>query len=299
VGARYSKPSMVKRLRAAGIRVETFLKPGGIVRFRYLNLRNHRKIMVVDGRVGFTGGTNIREGHCLELAPAFPAQCLHFKFEGPVVAHLQEAFAIDWAFTTGERLTGQPWFRQLAFRGDVAARGISDGPDEDLDKMAEIILGALAAAARHVRIVTPYFLPSDVIHYALVTAAMRGIELDIVLPAKNNIAIVDWASAAQMPLLLQKGCRIYRTPGPFDHTKLMTVDGLWSLVGSTNWDARSLRLNFEYNVECYDEAFTERLERFIDDKIAKARPVRLEEIAGRSLPLRLRDGLARLLSPYL
>ena len=299
VGSRYSKPNMVTRLRKAGIPVAAFLPPGKVGWSRFANLRNHRKILVVDGRIGFTGGTNIREGHCLELEPAFPVQCLHFQFEGPIVGHLQEAFATDWAFTTGERLEGETWFHPVEPTGSVGARGISDGPDDDLDKMAEIILGALASATERVRIVTPYFLPDENIIWSLVVAAMRGVEVDIVIPERNNIRIMDWAVVPRLPFLLKKGCRVFRSPDPFDHTKLLVIDGVWSLVGSTNWDARSLRLNFEYNIECYDDGLAGRLDALIDEKITAARSVTLDELANRSIPVRVRDGLSQLLAPYL
>lgn len=299
VGARYSKPSMVDRLKKEGINVAAFLPSRTPLLLPYANLRNHRKILVTDGKIGFTGGTNIREDHCLNLKPDFPVACLHFKIDGPVVAQLQEAFAIDWAFTTGEALVGPTWFPKLDRCGNVGARGIPDGPDEDLDKINEIILGALAVATQRVRIVTPYFLPEASILKALMVTAMRGVEVDIILPSKNNIAIMNWAVVPQLPHLIEKGCRIYMTPAPFDHTKLCVVDGLWSLIGSTNWDPRSMRLNFEYNIECYNEVLAEELDQIIDQKMAAAKRVTTEEITARSLPVQLRDGAARLLSPYL
>jgi cardiolipin synthase len=299
VGSRYSKVNMVGRLRAAGVPVAAFLPPGRVGWFRFANLRNHRKILVVDGQVGFTGGTNIREGHCLGLQPAFPVECLHFRLEGPVVMHLQEAFGIDWAFATGERLEDQTWFRPVALKGPVGARGISDGPDNDIDKMEQIILGGLAAAAKRVRIVTPYFLPDEAVRWSLAVAAMRRVDVEIVIPQRNNLRIMDWAMVPQLPFLLEKGCKVYRTPEPFDHTKLMVVDGIWSLIGSTNWDARSLRLNFEYNIECYDDELAGRIDAIIDAKIARAQLVTREDLEQRGAAVRFRDGLAQLLSPYL
>lgn len=299
VGSRYSKPTMVKRLRDAGVNVASFLPTGKAGFLRFANLRNHRKILVVDGRVGFTGGTNIREGHCLNLNPKFPVRCLHFRFEGPVVSHLQEAFANDWAFADGEVLKGPPWFHMNEHVGEVGARGVSDGPDEDLDKMSEIILGALTAARHRVMVVTPYFLPDEPVQWALAVAAMRGVKIDIVIPKKNNIRLMDWATVPQLSFLLEKGCRVHKSPEPFDHTKVMLVDGVWSLVGSTNWDPRSLRLNFEYNIECYDEALAERLEELVNERIQDAEEVSLEDIEGRSIPVRLRDGISQMFSPYL
>jgi cardiolipin synthase len=254
---------------------------------------------VVDGRVGFTGGTNIREGHSLNLKPDFPVRCLHFRFEGPIVVHLQEAFANDWAFADGEVLKGSPWFHSNEHVGPVGARGISDGPDEDLDKMSEVILGALTAARERVAVVTPYFLPDEAVQWALAVAAMRGVKVDIVIPEKNNIKVMDWATVPQLPFLLEKGCRIHKSPEPFDHTKLMIVDGIWSLVGSTNWDPRSLRLNFEYNIECYDEELAGKLEKLVESRIAEAREVSIEEVNGRPIPIRLRDGVCQMFSPYL
>lgn len=299
VGARYSKPSMVKRLRDNGVTVAEFLPSRNPAAMVFANLRNHRKILIVDGKTGFTGGTNIREGHCLNLKPDFPVACLHFKVEGPVVAELQEAFAIDWAFTTKEVLKGPKWFPKLERHGTVFSRGIPDGPDEDLDKIVEIILGALAVAKERVTIITPYFLPSDSILDALAVTAMRGVQVDILLPEKNNIRIMDWAVMPQLEQLIAKGCNIYFSPAPFDHTKLMLVDGVWSLIGSTNWDARSMRLNFEYNLECYDTELASKLGSIVDEKFKHATPVTLEQVRQRPLLLKVRDGAARLLSPYL
>ena len=300
VGSRYSKPSMVPRLEAAGVKVATFLPTRIGLLFRYANLRNHRKILVVDGITGFTGGTNIREGHALKLDPEVPVQCAHFKLEGPIAAHLQEVFAIDWAFASGETLKGDLWFPKIERTDDfVAARGVADGPDEDFDNMSEVILGAIATATKHIRIASPYFIPDPPILRSLIVAANRGAIVDIVLPSNNNVPIVDWAATALIAQLIEKGCHVYRSAPPFDHTKLMVIDGAWSLLGSTNWDPRSLRLNFEFNVECYSMPLAAELEALIDEKIESGRRVTLEEINDRSLPVKLRDGLARLLSPYL
>jgi cardiolipin synthase len=299
VGARYSKPSMVGKLEKAGIKVAAFLPSKAPWKMAFANLRNHRKILVVDGKVGFTGGTNIREGHCLDLDPDFPVACLHFKVEGPVVCDLQEAFAIDWAFTTQEKLAGPTWFPKLERRGNIIARGVPDGPDEDLDKINEMILGALAVAKERARIITPYFLPSRSIIDALAVAAMRGVRVDVLLPSKNNIAIMNWAVVPQLPHLIEKGINIYISPAPFDHTKVFVVDGIWSLIGSTNWDPRSMRLNFEYNLECYSQELAESLDTIIDEKLARAEQVTLKQLENRSTLIRLRDGAAQLMAPYL
>ncbi len=299
VGSRYSRPNMVRELRQAGLAVAAFLPARLRGWLKYANLRNHRKILVVDGQIGFTGGTNIREGHWLSLNPSFPVQCLHFRLDGPVVEHLQETFAADWAFASGEVLSEDLWFPKIEPVGEVWARGIAHGPDEDFETMVDTIIGALAVARKRVRIVTPYFLPDSPLIKALDGAAMRGVDVEILLPSQSNIRLVQWAATAQLWQLLEKGCRIFFTPPPFDHTKLLVVDDLWSLIGSTNWDPRSLRLNFEFNVECYDENLAQALNAVIDTKLKSAARVTLEDVNARSMPVKLRDGLGRLLSPYL
>jgi cardiolipin synthase A/B len=299
VGARYSAPSIVRPLRRTAVPVALFL-PRWLPRATpYANLRNHRKILVVDGRCGFIGGMNIREGHYPELRPRHPIQDLHFRVEGPVVAHLQKAFVEDWAFCTGELLQGERWFPALEPAGAAPVRGIADGPDEDFEKLRLTLLGALACARSSVLIVTPYFLPDAGLITALNVTALRGVTVDIVLPERNNLRLVQWASTALLCQVLERGCRVWLSPPPFDHSKLMVVDSIWALVGSANWDPRSLRLNFEFNLECYDPELAGLLEGMALAKIRRARRVTLEEVDGRRLAVKLRDGLARLLSPYL
>jgi len=298
-GTRYSMPTILHALRREKVRYARFLPAFALWRMMSMNLRTHRKILVADGQVAFTGGMNIRVGHCLKKNPRRPVQDIHFRVEGPVVAQLQEAFADDWCFTTGEALRGEGWFPKLKKAGPVLARGVTDGPDEDFEKLRWTLMGALSIARQSVRIVTPYFLPDPSVTSALNLAAMRGVEVDIVLPSRSNLFFVQWASRAMWWQLLEHGCRIWLTPPPFDHSKLMIVDGCWVLLGSANWDPRSLRLNFEFNVECYDAELAQRLEKLIGAKIASAHQVTLQEVDSRGMPARLRDGVARLLTPYL
>ncbi len=299
MGARYSWPTMAHALRKAGIPLATFMPPLVPWRFQYSNLRTHRKTLVVDGNIGFTGGINLREGHLLSSHPRHPVRDLHFRVEGPVVSQIQHVFADDWSFCTGEVLEGDLWFPELAPAGQVVSRGIPDGPDEDFESFLHTLLGALASAERSVQIVTPYFLPDASLITALNVAALRGITVDIVLPKENNIALVQWASTAMLWQIVSRGCRVWISPPPFDHTKLMVVDELVSFVGSSNWDARSLRLNFEFNLECYDRPLAANLTSVVQERIRRAHRLTLAELDGRPLPTKLRDGIARLASPYL
>lgn len=299
VGARYSRTSMVAHLRARGVTAAAFLPPRFPGLLTYANLRNHRKIMVVDGAQGFTGGMNIRAGHWLARQPAAPVRCLHFAVQGPVVADMQRAFSIDWAFSTGEALLGSTWFAPGDDCGPVLARGVSDGPDADIDHMRQVMLGALACARRRVCIVTPYFLPDEVLLTTLQITALRGVTVDIVLPVRSNLPLLDWAMRPQLGRLMHAGCRIHLSPPPFDHSKLFLVDEAWSLIGSTNWDARSLRLNFEYNLECHDAQLVRQLDALVDQRLAQAQALDLAALDHQPLAGQLRDRLAGLLSPYL
>ncbi len=298
-GARYSWPSIVPALRGAGVPVARFLPSFGPLRFMSMNLRNHRKILVVDGKIGFTGGMNIRQGNLIKTQPRHPVQDLQFRLTGPVVAQLQEIFTDDWFFCTGEGLRGERWFPKLQETGGVMARAISDGPDEDFEKLRWTLLGALSCAHTSVRIVTPYFLPDQAVISALNLAALRGVQVDILLPEKNNLPYVKWATFALLWQLLERGCRVWLTPPPFDHSKLMIVDHHWSLIGSANWDPRSLRLNFELNVECYDHQLARHLEKIVRARLVQARRLTLQEVDARPLPVRLRDGFARLFTPFM
>lgn len=299
VGSRYSWPSVVYRIARAGIPVARFL-PVHVPRLiQYANLRNHRKIMVVDGRVGFTGGINIREEHCLQLNPRHAIQDVHFRLQGPVVGHLQDTFAKDWYFATRETLSGAAWFPPLEPSGETLARGIADGPDDNFDVLRNVLLGAIASARSSIDIVTPYFLPDSSIIDSLNVAAMRGVAVRIVIPERTNSRLVQWAATAQLGQLLPRGCRVWRSRPPFDHSKLLLIDGQWSFLGSANWDNRSLRLNFEFNVECYDERLTTELAAVVQQKIETGREWSLAEYENRALPQKLRDGFTRVLAPYL
>jgi len=299
MGARYSWPRITRTLRHTAVTWTTFMPPVIPWRFQHTNLRTHRKILVVDGQVGFTGGLNIREGHCLAMNPRFPVRDIHFRVRGPVVSQMQDVFTDDWAYCTGEILEGNRWFPDIAPQGSALARGLPDGPDEDFESFRMTLFGALASAESSILIVTPYFLPDAALITALNVAAMRGLAVDIVLPQRNNISLVQWAATAQLWQIVERGCRVWFSPPPFDHTKLMVVDDLAVFVGSSNWDPRSLRLNFEFNLECYDRNLACALNELARAKIGGARQVSLAELNGRSLPVRMRDGIARLCSPYL
>jgi cardiolipin synthase len=299
VDVRFTRSSAYKPLRRAGVPLGVFNPPLVPARLNAVHLRNHRKILVVDGTLGFTGGMNIDRRYWNHEAPGQASRDLHFRLRGPVVAQLAEVFADDWQFATGEALRGAPWFAPLEAAGSVLARCIDDGPDESSEPLRWAIVGGLNQAQRSVRVMTPYFVPDGSLITALDVAAMRGVEVDILLPSVSDLPHVHWAAFGQLWQVLERGCRVWSSPPPFDHSKLMVVDGAWTLLGSANWDARSLRLNFELDVECYSVELGARMEGLVQARINSARPVTMADINARSLPVKLRDGAARLFAPFL
>jgi cardiolipin synthase len=299
VGARYARPRIHRVLRKRGIPVAEFLPALLPKTFAHFNLRNHCKIMVVDGRFGFTGGINIRQASVISSNPKFPTRDLHFALVGPVVGQLQETFASDWAFTTGEKLEGPLWFPKLEPRGETLARGITDGPDRNIDKLQWVFLAAISTARSSIRIVTPYFLPDLVLTKALHLAAQRGVEVDVIVPEVGNLPVVSWAMWGNYREVLGEGVRLWLAPPPFDHSKLIVVDRYWCSFGSSNWDPRSLRLNFEFNVECYDEELGATVDDHARGKMVGARLLRTKELQERHIARKIRDGAARLMKPYL
>src|SRR5688500_3499504 len=149
-----------------------------------------------------------RQGCCENNPGKHPLHDLHFKVEGPVITHMQETFADDWEFCTDERLTGDAWFPAVEQIGSCLARGIEDGPDVEYDKIRLTILGAIGCATRSLNIITPYFLPDQALITALNVAAMRGVDVKIIVPQKNNLRLVQWACTAQLWQVLQRGCKV-------------------------------------------------------------------------------------------
>ena len=295
IGSGYFPP-IRHALRRANVPTALFMHSALPWRMPFLNLRNHKKLLVVDGAIGFTGGMNIQAACLLASRPAAPVADTHFRLDGPVVGQLADAFAQDWAFAAGEDLDGAPWFPDLDTAGDSVARVVSSGPDQDLQQIELALLEAIGCATTSIALMTPYFLPDDGVVTALALAAMRGVAVDIVVPSRSNRRFVDRATRAHVEPLLDHDVRIWFGAPPFNHSKLMVVDGLWCLVGSANWDMRSLRLNFELDVEVYDRALARDLDALM--QAHRTTPLSRADLAARSLPVRLSDAGLRLMLPY-
>ena len=298
LGERYSRPLIHRLFKGSGVRVARFLPPSLSGRGIHFNLRNHRKLLVVDGSTGFTGGMNIGDRHLAATDNLRRVVDLHFRVEGPVVGQMQEAFLEDWHFATGETFASIPHPAPLP-DGEAFCRGISAGPNEDFEMLSWIVIGALNSARRSIRIMTPYFIPDRPLISALTAAALRGVTVEILLPGTNNLTFVAWATTAYLWELLQYGGRIFFQPPPFVHSKLLLIDEHYGLIGSANLDPRSLRLNFEFCLEVYGGELPETLGRHFETVLASSSPIDLAQVDSRPFPRKLRDAFAKLFSPYL
>jgi cardiolipin synthase len=216
-----------------------------------------------------------------------------------VLRDLQRIFLEDWYFVSGQRLDDPLYFPLLKPCGTAFVRAIADGPDREFRKLEWIVMGALAVARHRVRIMTPYFIPDRSMVTALITAALRGVEVTLILPQLNNLPFVAWASRASYWELIKNGVKILEQPAPFAHTKLFLVDDLWSLIGSANLDTRSFRLNFELNLSIFDQNFSSELSNHFEKIQATSSIITLEDMDNRPLSIKLRDSAARLFTPYL
>jgi cardiolipin synthase len=280
-----------ERLRAAGCEVVSFrpLKPLTVHR---ANKRNHRRILVVDGRVGFTGGSGVsakwmgdgrKDGHWRDT---------DVRVEGPVVHQLQAAFAENWLEATGVVLGGEAYFPRLPVRGQVYAQVVRSSPAGGRFAMYNTLLLAIASAQRSVHISNPYFLPDGKLLEALVGAVRRGVRVVALVPAGIDHNLVRWASRRRFGPLLRAGAEIYEYQAGFLHAKTMVIDGVWTTVGSTNFDNRSFALNDELNLVVYDRGFARRMESVFADDVAHSLPVDYERWRRRGLAERMKEWLA-------
>ncbi len=298
VGEWYSFPWAGTLLRRKGVPTARFLPPSLFPPSVHINLRNHRKILVADGKISFIGGMNIGDRHLAEsLEKPNHLKDIHFRLTGPVAHQIENTFLSDWSFCTGDPIPQNTPPPSTA--GKTLCRTIADGPNEHHGMLSTILFGAVSTARHRIWIMTPYFLPSRELIAAFQNAALKGVEVNILLPGKNNLPYMQWATSKILWELLEKGVRIYYQPPPFIHSKLLIIDDHYAQIGSANIDPRSLRLNFELAVEIYDQTVTEILSPYFQENLARSREISLKEVDARSIPVRARDALVWLFSPYL
>ena len=286
-----------RAFRKQGVPVVQFMNSILPWKIQFLNLRLHKKILIIDGLTAFIGGLNIADENNGRLRQKLIVRDTHFKIKGPVVNQITRDFIDDWLFASGEELQELNWISGTHETGAVDSRVIVSGPDQDAEQLSLVLLAAISTAQKSIRIATPYFLPDEQLMTALQLAATRGVDVRIVIPMFSDHVPLNWVMRAHVSPLLQAGCRIWLAPLPFDHSKLMIMDDSWCLFGSPNWDTRRLRLNFELAIEAYDPALAAQLSAIVDQ--SSVTPLTLKELEVRSFIVKCRDAAARLLIPYL
>lgn len=308
VGAAYSKTSVIKQLKSLGITSALFMDKFYGITLPYANLRNHRKVLIIDGKIAFTGGMNIRDQFALDVNAKDFALDTHFRVSGPVVPHFMALFAQDWDFATREGLAHKYWQNGIAYTPDntieplqsqASMRLIPSEPHENGHINLLVISDAITRAQKRVIIQSPYFVPPLEITGALRLAGLRGVEVDVILPGQSNLFFVDCAAKAQLNPLLQSGCRLWYSAPPFDHSKLMIIDDTYAYVGSTNMDTRSLRLNFELDLEVYDQTLVSQIAASMKNKINTSQAITHALIEAQPFWRRLFNRIIWLGSPYL
>jgi cardiolipin synthase len=300
LGSRTMDSRLLSAARVSGCDLQIYHPPSWYHLGR-LNNRTHRKLMVVDGKLGFTGGVGMGVEWCDGSDGLPPWRDSHFKAEGPVVAQMQAVFVDNWIKATGRVLHGAEYFPRLPNNvGDMDAQMFGSSPVGGSESMHLMVLLALTAAKTSIDIENAYFVPDKLTIEALCSAARRGVRVRIVVPGRYTAARVGrWAAQGLYGALLEAGVRIYEYQPTMMHSKVLVIDGLWSSVGSSNFDDRSFRLNDEANLNVFSEELAREQIRIIDADIENSRAMMLKKWRGRTLSRRVNERLALLLRSQL
>lgn len=289
VGSVRMETRLIDQLRAAGCELERYhaLKWYHLTR---INNRTHRKVLVIDGHTGFTGGVGIGDEWQGNAQDPQHWRDTHFKVTGPVVAQMQAVFMSNWIKVRAKVEHTEDFFPALAPTGTVMAQMFFSSPDDGSESMRLMYLLSIAAARRTLTLEQSYFVPDELVTQMIVAAAKRGVRVEVVVPGEHtDTPHVRQASRAHWGPLLEAGVKIMEYQPTNLHAKVMVVDGLWSSVGSTNFDNRAFRLNDEANLNVFDAAFARQMERTIAADKAQSREITLEEWRNRSWKTKLGD----------
>ena len=262
-----------------------------------VNFRNHRKILIVDGLIGFTGGINIADRYLTGIPKIGSWHDLHVQITGDAVACLQVIFAADWYFVINENLSGKKYFPPFTEKKGVPLQIAASGPDSDWESIAQAFFSAISNAQKKVYLVTPYLMPPQPIMVALKTAALSDVDVRVIIPEKSDAVTAKWCSFSYVEELLEAGVKIYFFQQGFIHSKYMLVDDVFSTVGTTNLDFRSLETNFEVNVFVYSKAFDKTLEKQFHNDLSNSREIELNRWKNRAFHYKVRESLAHIVSP--
>jgi len=299
VGSWDLKEKYFSELRENGIEIYPFME----VRFPRLtsrvNFRNHRKILIVDGIIGFTGGLNIADRYIEGKPKIGPWRDTHLQITGDAVATMQVVFAADWYFVINENLAGEKYFPPLTEENGTPVQITASGPDSDWESIEQAFFAAILNAREYVYITSPYFMPPQTIVSALKTAALSGVDVRIIIPEKSDATMSKWCSFSYVEQLLEAGIKIYFYQHGFIHSKTLMIDDIFSTIGTTNLDFRSLETNFEINAFIYEKKFTRLMLKHFTNDLKNSREIKLNEWKKRSWRFKLRESLAHIVSPML
>jgi cardiolipin synthase len=292
-------PAWRRPLRRAGVRIGEFL-PMRSVLLQPVNLRNHRKIVVIDGETAFTGGFNIGDEYRGHMRGVGGWRDVHIRIEGPAAQELQRVFFQDWAFATNEPIEPSQYFPRVTIaRGDATIAIVPSGPDTRTEAIHRLFFGAIVGAEREVLVTTPYFVPTESLTVAMELAAMRGVDLKVLLPGRSNHSVTFHAGRSFYSQLLDAGVDLREYLPGIVHAKTLVADGKVALVGSANMDLRSFRLNFEVHALVHDATTATTLRDAFYSEVADSQRVDLAAWHARPWTLRVKEGAARLVSPLL
>jgi cardiolipin synthase len=293
VGCLKMDDALLEAMREAGVDVRHF-RPLRWYNIGRMNNRTHRKLLVVDGRIGFTGGVGIADQWDGDAADPAHWRDMHFRVEGPVVAQFQAAFNDNWIRATGMVLDGEAYFPELEPRGDMPAQMFIASPAGGSESMRLMYLMAIAAAVESIDMQAAYFVPDAMITRALLEARERGVRIRVVVPGPHiDSEAVRHASRAQWGALLEAGIEIAEYQPTMMHNKLLVIDGELVSVGSTNFDIRSFELNEEASLNVYSREFAARMREVFEEDLAHARPYTIEDWRARPLRVRLKEAVVR------
>jgi cardiolipin synthase len=301
LGSRGLRSSFFAELRAAEGEVEEFFPS----KLRWINLRlnyrNHRKLVIIDGQIGYVGGFNVGDEY-LGLDPKFGYwRDTHLRIQGPAVYAIQTRFILDWNQATHKRNISylQEHFPAPVRRGDSSLQIVTSGPDSEWEQIKNGYIKMISTAKKTIRIQTPYFIPDASVLDALKIACLSGVDVNIMIPNKPDHPFVYWATMSYIGEMLSSGARVYIYENGFIHAKTITVDHEISSVGTANIDVRSFKLNFEVNAFIYDTEIAQKLDEFFQNDIALSRELSLESYHQRPRLIRFKESISRLLSPIL
>ncbi|WP_111707693.1 cardiolipin synthase [Lutibacter citreus] len=299
LGSRKLSNKYINKLKDTGIQVNSFL-PMRLGRLlSSINYRNHRKIIIVDGDIGFTGGINVSDKYITGDPDLGKWYDMHLQIKGPLVNSLQAVFAMDWSFASGTDNLLNTYYLKHSTPGKSIAQVVASGPDSDFSSVKQLYFSMISNANKYIYIINPYIIPGEALMEALKVAAMSGIDIRLLLSANSDSFLVKWNVRSHFEDLLEAGVKIYLYSDGFLHSKVIISDDALTSIGTANLDIRSFEQNYEVNALIYDKEITTNLKLDFLNDCKKSRQIDYKQFIKRPKLERLKEGMAKVFSPVL